>query len=314
MNINTARTLLWVLDVALVGGAVFVVKQVDDARQSGRRDTLQYQAALTQKLSDIKVEPTKPAPRIGSAAFGAVSLSGKVEQPKVESRPEVEAPKLTYDPLENLIRVVSIQWASNQDDAKVAIFPKASKDQPNEDVIFGVRDLVFFAKGAVIKEIRQREVVFEYGPEMKETTLKILTEPARDGAASSPSGGAASAVKPNFDTGVVYKADSSTLQIKREGRAALEQHGDKIMEGIGLSTTDLGDGKRGLKIDSLAPGNELAKWGVETGDVLVSVNGVAMSTRSEVVDYVKKNPKQGVYTVVFLRRGARLNRTVNVEQ
>lgn len=314
MNINSVRTLLWIVDVALIGGAAYVVKEVQDSKVTGVRETKQFEASLRQRLDVIKVEAPKPTPRVGAEAFNVVSLSGEVAKPAVESRVAVEAPAMTYDPLEGLIKVVSIQFADNQEDAKVAIFPKTAKDQPNEDTIFGVRDMVFFAKGAVIKEIRRREVVFEYGPDRAEHVLRIPTEPPRDGAASQPSATGAQPVRGNLDAGIEYKADSSTLKIKREGRAALEQDGERILEGLGLSTTDLGDGKKGLKIDSLKPGSELTRWGVETGDVLISVNDVPMSTKSEVVDYVKKNPKLGRYDVTFMRRGARMNRQVTVEQ
>jgi hypothetical protein len=314
MNINSVRTLLWVVDVALIGGAAFVVKEVQDSKVSGRRETLRYAKDLSERLKSIQVEVQKPAPRVGQEAFSGVSLSGEVAKPAVDTRPAVEAPAMTYDPLDSLIKVVSIQYAERQDDAKVALFPKTAKDQPNEDVIFGVRDMVFFAKGAVVKEIRRREVVFEYGPDRSEHVLRIPTEPPRDGAASAPSATGAQAVRGNLEAGIEYKADSSTLKVKREGRVALESQGERILEGVTLATTDLGDGKKGLKIESIKPGNELSRWGVETGDVLVSVNNTPMSSKAEVADYVKKNPKLGRYDVVFMRRGATMNRQVVVEQ
>jgi hypothetical protein len=315
MHINTWRGLIWVVDVLLVLGAGYVVWSVNGAKSADAAETAEFHKKLVAEIDAIRVDPPKPAPRVGVAAFKGVSLSGEVERPKPSTAPAVEAAPAPFEPLENLMKVVSIQYATDQDDAKVALFPKSAPDQPNEQVIFGVRDLVFFARGAIIKEIRQREVVFEYPKPGETAILKIQTEPPRTGAppVPTPGGVGAASAKAQLETGVVYKPDSSTLTVKREGRAALESEGQRILESATVETTDLPEGGQGLKIASMQQGSELAKWGVETGDILVSVNGVAMSGKSEVVNYVKNNPKLGEYRVVFMRRGARLTRIVAVE-
>lgn len=314
MNINTTRALLWIVDVALIGAAGLVVVKVDAAKKVGLTETVKFTTDVATELGKTSVAPTKATPRPGAEVFSVVSLSGEVEKPAVEAAPVTASPTPTYEPLDGLIKVVSIQWSSNPEESKVALFPKAAKDQPNEQVIFGSNDLVFFAKGAVVKEIRRREVVFKYGPnESDEQTLKIATEPVRDAAASMPTPTGAR-VAPSLDGGIIYKPDSGTIQVKAAGRAAIDKDGERILEGVTFGSTDLGGGKKGLKIETVPAGNELAKYGVESGDVLISVNDVPMSTKSEVVDYVKRNSKLSVFDVVFLRRGANLRRKITVEQ
>jgi hypothetical protein len=315
MNINTTRALLWVMDAALVAGAGYVVVEVEKAKDADKKAYLNFMAKLDSDLATMNVPPTKGPARLGVESFGTVSLSNEAEKTAVEAPAAPVAPVATYEPLENLMKVVSIQWSSAPDDSKVALFPKSAKDQPNEQVIFGVNDLVFFAKGAVVKEIRPREVVFKYGPtEKDEQTLKIATEPPRDASASMPS--PTGNVKPigSLEAGIVYKPDSGVIVVNPQGRVALEKEGERILEGVTYGTTDLGGGKKGLKIETIPPGNELGKYGVESGDVLISVNSVPMSSKSEVVDYVKRNSKLGRYDVRIMRRGAYLNKTITVAQ
>ena len=53
---------------------------------------------------------------------------------------------------------------------------------------------------------------------------------------------------------------------------------------------------------------------MQNGDVLVSVNNVPMSTKSEVVDYVKRNKTMSVFEVAIQRRGNIVTKTVTVER
>ncbi|HYC77330.1 MAG TPA: PDZ domain-containing protein [Planctomycetota bacterium] len=311
MNINSVRALIWLVDVVLVGGTGYTVYSKKVEKDERARQTNEFRKDLSESLGKIRIDPPQRPAIATMDQFRAVSLSGEVEKPKVEAAPTPTSMPSALEPLENLIRVVAIQYSSDQEDARVALFKKTDKDQPNENVIFGVNDVVFFAKGAAVKAIFPDRVTFAYGD--GEATLAIATEAPKDPSAPAPPG----AVRPtagSFATGITSSPDSSVVKVNKEGRAAIEASGDKVIEGVRWSSVDLGEGARGLKLDDVPANNELARHGVQSGDILVSVNGTPMSSKSEIMDYAKRNPKGGRFDVKFLRNGRVLTRTVIIEQ
>ena len=117
-----------------------------------------------------------------------------------------------------------------------------------------------------------------------------------------------------FITYVESKKDSGNITIKPGGNLALSREGEQVLDGVIFSSTDSAKGGKALRVDTVPPDSVLAKHGVQNGDVLVSVNGVAMSTKSEVVDYVKRNKTMSVFEVAIQRRGNIVTKTITVER
>ena len=92
-----------------------------------------------------------------------------------------------------------------------------------------------------------------------------------------------------FITYVESKKESGNITIKAGGNRALEREGEAVLEGV-LSGARPKPGRRqGARVDKVPPDSVLAQHGVQDGDVLISVDDVPMSTKSEVVDYAKQN-------------------------
>ena len=100
----------------------------------------------------------------------------------------------------------------------------------------------------------------------------------------------------------------------REALVALEREGENVLQGVTFSTTDAPDGGKALRIDSVPQNSLLAQHGVQSGDVLISVDGERMSTKSEVIDYVKRNKNKSAYDVVFQRRGVKHHKRVVIDR
>jgi S1-C subfamily serine protease len=156
--------------------------------------------------------------------------------------------------------------------------------------------------------------VFQNGDNQE--TVQISETPG--GPAGGPSGGSSS--KPTdsgarpFGTYIESKKDSNQITIKSGGAIALDREGESVLQGVVFSTTDAAKGGKALRVDKVPPGSLLAQHGVQDGDVLVSVNGQAMSTKSEVVDYVKSHKSTYLFEVVIQRRGGLVHKTVQVER
>ena len=157
-------------------------------------------------------------------------------------------------------------------------------------------------------------MVFRNGDQEQE--LKII-----DTAGGAPSPGGATTTRTSTDPGnrpfityVESKKDSGNITIKAGGNLALSREGEQVLDGVIFSSTDSAKGGKALRVDTVPADSVLAKHGVQDGDVLVSVNGVAMSTKSEVVDYVKRNKTMSVFEVAIQRRGNIVTKTITVER
>jgi type II secretory pathway component PulC len=240
-----------------------------------------------------------------------VDLTGA--RPKApEVRPVESAPaSRVINPLEGMIKIVTISFHPDPDFASVAILKKNDTQTGLERTIFRVNDTIPFANDAVVLEIRPKEVVFQNGDRTE--TMKVPDTPSGAGAAIPGPASSDPGNRP-FATYVESKRDSSVVTIKPGGTVALEREGEAVLQGVVFSTTKAPDGGDALRIDTVPPGSLLEQNGVQNGDTLISVDGVRMSTRSEVMDYAKRNKHKTDFTVVFQRRGRNHVRTVHIDR
>ena len=54
----------------------------------------------------------------------------------------------------------------------------------------------------------------------------------------------------------------------------------------------------------------LAKGGLKQGDTIKSINGKRVSSKAQIVSYVKSNPNMPRYTVEYIRNGVLMKKTV----
>jgi hypothetical protein len=62
----------------------------------------------------------------------------------------------------------------------------------------------------------------------------------------------------------------------------------------------------GLRVTSIRPGSPLEGKGVEAGDVVISLNGVPVTSKEQIFDYARSHPELRSFTVEIERRGRRL--------
>jgi type II secretory pathway component PulC len=212
-------------------------------------------------------------------------------------------------PLDDQIRIVTISMHPDRVLSKVTIQKKSGGDPGLERVNFSEGDTIPFAGDAVVLEILSSEVVFQNGPNVEKMKIPDTPSVAPGGSTSSRPGEKGD--KP-FVTYLESKKDSGTITIKNGGDKALSREGESVLDGAQFSTTEGSKGEKMLRIDKVPPA--LAQHGLQDGDTLVSVDGFPMSTKSEVVDYVKRNKSKPSYDVTILRRGAYVKKLVVVER
>ena len=89
---------------------------------------------------------------------------------------------------------------------------------------------------------------------------------------------------------------------------AFEEEGS-VLEGFGLTVTPAEDGQ-GVVVTAVEPGSDAADRGIQTGDVITSVNSQSVTTASAVEKAVNEASKAGRKAVLFQIRRDDSNRFV----
>lgn len=147
------------------------------------------------------------------------------------------------------------------------------------------------------------------------------------GAGATPAGaGVAKAGGASTGTGAratpVPLADVKVTPVEREGRTYIELDEDawnaissrdlerEILNDV--KSEDVKDGEGGVRVTGVSPGSVPAKFGIQQGDVLISVAGQRVRNRNEAIDVAKGLPKDTASVAVVLRRDG-VERTVVVD-
>jgi hypothetical protein len=313
MNVNRVRSLLLLVNIGLAGGTGYTVYHEFDTKKVRTQQTTDFYDKLTKDVTAAPKAVRTTSVRVSIKDSDLVDFTGdKPKVAEIESRP-ASAPTSVRTPVEDMIKLVTISVHPDRSLSRVALSRKTGTDLPSERLIFGEGDAIPFANDAVVVEVRSKEVVFQNGDKLE--TVKISEIPAV--AAGGPSGGSSrpadTGARP-FSTYIESKKDSGTVTIKSGGALALDREGETVLQGVIWSTTEDKDGKKALRVDKVPPNSVLAQHGLQDGDVLVSVNGQAMSSKSEVVDYVKSHKSTYLFEVVIQRRGGLVHKTVQVER
>ena len=159
--------------------------------------------------------------------------------------------------------------------------------------------------------------------EQKQDASKPLTGAA--GGAPGVVGGSGSGlikyedyVPPSYEAGPEREPVETSpgyWQIPLEAQAWTAKHAEKIAEDVGVEPVVDPDTRKpiGILIKSLPKNSGLSKYGIEPGDILVSINGVPMSSRAEAMRWLKGDGKgQRRYVAVVLRKGREITITYDV--
>lgn len=175
----------------------------------------------------------------------------------------------------------------------------------------------FFAVVTAI-DPRAGTVTFDY--DGNEVVIELPEAPPTAGATSAVAGGGASEesapVTDNQGEWIIFTPSKpSDIKLTASGVASMKAKGsDAVLEGVRWSTEevpDRGKMRKAVQVSAVPPGSVLAKGGLKPGDSILSVNGVDVSSRGDIVNYVRGNPNLPNYTVRILSRGRVVTRTVS---
>jgi len=251
-----------------------------------------------------------------NAAFD-MRMDGKEPPPPLPPDEPVPAAPPPKEKLQNLVEVTGIFRRS------ISYYPK-KKPRPETDLTVDVGQKFKELEEATLKAIlvkprpirvlvhwQGEDVILECGEEEKERTRTVMVSPG----GGSPAGfkGPAGSIQAGGrepDTIVEDKDQKGLFTIPRKEQDYLLENMETLIGDLQTrEERDSSDKPAGVRIQKLKENSYLTQLGAREGDIVVSVNGVRVTSREQIVNHFRQNPVPPTTTqvpVVIIREGQRL--------
>ena len=344
MKINSQRSLLWLGNFAVVAGVFFLLYHMwqNSPRKINTRQR-QWYKSVQKDLRNAKIPDVKRAASDNGPVLGYVldnrkwHWAGYVEPPKPKpDEPVVTGPEKAPD-LSTLLEVMLVAAPENEGGNPFggALVKVGSKGpffyKPGEKIGLGAYTtekgddtdpkLTKF-KGAQLIRVRQSGIVCLWAEKEVEVALSradvaggIQMVGPNGQMFGSLEGGETTAAAVDLSKvriGTTRKTGrGEILTISPDGLEAFQTGGGGIFEQISFEKAATPTNRNAVKVKNLPA--ELKNYGVNQGDVIVKIDGKAVSSKESIASHVRstyKNKRQ--YQVTVMRGGAERTLTVNV--
>lgn len=328
MNIRRLKSLLWFtvfLAFLLAGWTFWDIFQgkTKEMRYESTKDDTYYSDILHMDVEEdtkFQAGPTS----YSAADYEQVWLAridGSVEPVAKPTGPGADGPvveqEVQLDKLDEVVQVGMLLYHNNPLSRLIAV--EYVKDAPNASPDAGVKSRrLHLTQGEPLRppydaapyhgkviEIRQQDVVFQWGEE--EVTLTPGLDSSGDGmpvdTVTFPAVGDIAAEYEEWPEETIQRDDGSYL-IGTTQLEELADGGDELQSQLSVrSITPAGGGRSSIEFTDVKPGSMPARFGFQTGDRIISVNGHPVSSVAEGINWGKNNPNEPQYNVLWERRG-----------
>jgi hypothetical protein len=295
------------------------------SRSSSDFNTLIEQAPGTIKKDQIGVTPINDYTRLWTSHY-----NGFVPKPPEPEKPAVvDVPAPTKKPIGDVLSVKAVTYAP-EDQGRVVIEYKEDKvmgDAHTEQLILKVSAKLAYPYDAGVfngslKTIKANSAVFNWCGEEVELHPTRRDELPRD---PKPAGKAAKGVgsDPEDEKALALHKDAKeTINLGGErylvgsdDRDNMNKNGDKFLEDMTIKTRTGADKKPEVVLGGIRPKSPLAtNYGLQNDDVVVSINGNAVQSKNQAIQWARENPNLPRYDVVIRRKGKEFTKTFLVPQ
>ncbi len=325
MNVRKLKILLWLGVIAVFGAAGLKAMFMFESWRRGDfhpKPQSTYIAIIEGGFeSSEESTPTQDdkKPHSHYTRMWESPLNGHIPDPPKPPEPDEVEPtpvERRLDPLEDILLVSNIMYSS-RGDGLVAV--QYQDDEPIvsvDEYLLGPGSKLKFPHdeepgfGEVLR-IDPDAVVFSWGGE--EVTLRPAVGGSHLAEKKEEKDAASSNLSDREQEALAkYRGSDDTVELKELGK----DHfliGRNVQSRFGNQQFDLGsmvrasNQKRGkgdseVVIRTVRP--EVSRtYGVQGGDVLISINGTPVSSKSQAINYVRQNPDEPKYEVVIQRLG-----------
>ncbi len=336
MQVRHWRALVWVATVGLAGFAGWNLwKIIQNHRNQAYepRDVAVFEALISNAIGSIDQADVK-TPHFDTDYGKVVScpINGyvpkKVEPVKLETTVEALPPE---KPIGDVLKITAVSSAPG-DAGRVVVKYK-------DDTVKPIRDEMVLKVGAMLtfpydgepyngrlKQIKVDSAVFDWcgkdveiRPTRKEDVAKEATATGPEGQtpfdSSLTSGEAEELAKHKSSKTTVKLPNDAGYVIGTDDYKELAHDADGFLREARLQDVKDANGKKELAVGNIRPKNKLAQtYDVQTGDVLVSINGQAVSNRAQATNYVREHQDLSKYVVVIRRKGREVTKTILVNR
>lgn len=258
----------------------------------------------------------RESPINGVEPVAAVAPTTKVEEKPVEKQKIEDAVKLkavAYAPDDKGRAVIEYK-----DDSITSVALKDEMILPINGKLAGKYAIEPF--NATLKAIKPDAAIFSWCGE------DVVLHPVRREEVSKDkpvaTGGKKGTLSPQDEKDLLTVSDK-TLKLSGDERYLvgttdqknIAENGDKFLGEMRIADRPGANKKPEVVLANVRPNSYVARtYGLQQDDVLISINGVPISSKTQGYQYVRENPDLPVYTVVIRRSGKDITKTILVNR
>jgi len=328
MNIRRSKSLIWVLNIAAILGITLLFVNIYKNKKDGGYDPASYEVFKKVLMEGVEgnsndTYQTKPDTQKFSSLWNAPIFWDRSVKPK-DNTGTVKPDVIDTEPLDSLVEVGSIFIDPLPERSRVRLhYPKlpAEDEKPfkvymwnkeGDPLRYPYNDKPYNGK---ILKISEDEVLFSFRNEEvalkpKDGRIGEINSSARnvDGSLFDPTKQAKKRKSPDETTEVT--PGNWHMSKKEYTYLRTETGAKKEMDMVNVAAVrDPKTGKTSLQVTSINESSLAYRRGIRSGDVLISINGFPVHTRSGAINYFEEHPKEGTYIVEISRSGKRMSKT-----
>lgn len=350
MKIKAVRSLLWVLNVIFLLGLLGLLYLFYQSRGKERgvvKDDDIKQQVINPLVEELRKNESKDSTGVVDKdvykSLYTLVLDGTVEKPPVvEQQPDkpVEPVKPKTRPLSDIIKLIAVYVDEGRPELSSATVQFAAGGggggpvggQANSMKLVRIgAELENVNPKAVLKEVREFSVLFEYDSENEANNLVEMSrrspwdvsnlggtrqepilgrDPGSVAARRNGQGGRRGPGRGNVQREEIQKPEApeqtelrnGVWHISQSDNDTISQNHESMIQQLGVRDYEVNGEKKGLEVQTV-PNESLAqKVGIQPGDVVQKVNGRDVTSQAAAINTIRNQPP-GLVNVTVLRKG-----------